>query len=136
MTAPKRPRLGAALVLLSVLLVGAIAGAATATLVITRRLSQLFEGSPKQTMARLYGFELGRQLHLSSDQRSAIESIVAEDHVELARLGREHEPQLSVLRHRRHARIRELLTPAQQSKFDQLSAQFEQRRRQEIDLDP
>jgi hypothetical protein len=131
----KRPKLGAALVLAGVLVVGAVAGAAGATLLITRRLGALFE-SPQLTTARLYGFELDRQLHLSPEQRAAVERIVAEDHAELARIGRDDEPRLAPLRQRRHARIRELLSPAQQTRFDELAARLEARRRQEIDLDP
>jgi hypothetical protein len=132
----KTQRLSAVLLLVGVLVVGAVAGAAGATLVITRRLTALFEGSPKLTMARLYGFELDRQLHLSPEQRAAVERIVAEDHAELARIGQGNEPRLQPLRQRRHARIRELLTVEQQARFDELAQKFEQRRRQEIDLDP
>ena len=130
-----RPRARAALLLVAVLLVGAVAGGALTTVVIARRLTALFEGSPKDTMAKLYGFELDRRLRLSPAQRTEVEAIVREDHAELARLMQTIEPRLGELRHRRHARIRALLTPEQQQKFDPLEARFEERHRAEIDLD-
>lgn len=130
-----RARTKAIALLVAVLVVGAILGSALTTIVITRRLTALFDGSPKDTMARLYGFELDRELHLSREQRAAVEEIVREDHAPLAKLMQTIEPQLTVLRHARHARIRALLTPAQQPRFDQLADRFEQRHRAEIDLD-
>ena len=72
----RRPRLSATLLLVGVLLVGAVGGAALATLVITRRLTALFEGSPKLTMARLYGWSsiAGCACHPSSAPRSSASS--------------------------------------------------------------
>ena len=68
----RRRRLWAALVLAGVLVLGTVIGAATATMVITRRLRRLV-AAPKQTMARIYGWELGRRLHLSAAQRAEVE---------------------------------------------------------------
>lgn len=131
----KRRRLLAALVLVGVFLLGAVAGASTATVVVARRIARLFE-SPKETMARLYGWQLGRRLHLTDAQRAEVERIVLDDHAELAKLWQTIEPQAAELRRRRHARIRAILTPEQQREADVLEGEFERRHREEIDLAP
>jgi hypothetical protein len=130
-----RARLKAALLLVAVLLVGAVGGGAVATTVAARRVTALFEGSPKDTMARLYGFVLHRRLHLSAQQQRDVEAVVREDHAELAKLMQTIEPRLAELRHRRHARIRALLTAEQQRGFDALAARFEARHREELDVE-
>jgi hypothetical protein len=127
-------RVKAFLSLLAVLLLGVVIGGAGATVVITRKLTALLD-SPKDTMARLYGFELDRRLHLSREQREQVEAIVRADHAPLAKLMQTLEPELVQLRQRRHERIRALLTAEQQPRFDEMARRFEQRHREEIDLE-
>ena len=129
-------RARAALVIVGVFLAGAVVGSAVTVRVVARRVSAIFEGDPKQTLARLYGAELDRRLHLTRDQRGAVERIVNDDHGTLARLGQSSYPELSELRRKRHARIRELLTPQQRAAFDVLAEENEKRRREEVDLPP
>jgi uncharacterized membrane protein len=129
-------RLRAALVLVAVFAAGAVAGGAVAVHLGTRRFAAILEGDPKLTLPRLYGEVLGRRLHLTAQQRADVERIVGEDHAELARMGQSLYTEASEMRRRRHARIREILTPAQQPAFDALAAEYERRRRAEIDLPP
>ena len=129
-------RARAALVIVAVFLAGAVVGSALTVRVVARRVSAIFEGDPKQTLARLYGAELDRRLHLSRDQRKAVEQVVNDDHAALARLGQSSYPELSEMRRKRHARIRELLTPEQRATFDVIAVENEKRRREEIDLPP
>ena len=129
-------RTKAILVVLGVFLAGAVGGSALTLHLVARRLSGLFEGIPKHTLARLYGEELGRRLHLSAEQRAEVERIVNDDHTELARVGQSLYPELSDMRRKRHGRIREILAPEQRAAFDALVDENERRRRAEIDLPP
>jgi hypothetical protein len=129
-----RSRLRAAALLAAVFVAGAVAGGALAVTLSMRGLSAILEGDPKQTLARLYGAVLERRLGLTAQQRAEVERIVNEDHAELSRMGQALYSETSEMRRRRHARIRALLTPAQQPAFDQLAEEYERRRRDEIDL--
>jgi hypothetical protein len=131
-----RTRLRAAVLLVVVFVAGAIAGGALAVKLSMHGLTAILEGDPRQALSSLYGAVLGRRLHLTDEQRSAVVRIVDEDHAELARLGRTLYPEMSGMRRRRHARIRALLTPAQQAEFDVMAADYERRRREELDLAP
>ncbi len=129
-------RARAAVVLLGAFLAGAVGGGAITLHVVTRKLSALFEGDPTQSLARLYGADLDRRLRLQDGQRAEIERIVNADHAELSAVGREVYPRLAEIRKRRHARIREILTPEQRATFDAMVIANERRRREEIDLPP
>jgi hypothetical protein len=131
-----RPRLRAALLLVAVFAAGAVAGGALSIHVATRRVAAILHGDPKQTLPRLYGEVLGRRLHLTAQQRADVERIVGDDHAQLARMGQSLYTEAAEMRRRRHARIREILTPSQQPVFDALAAEYERRRREEIDLPP
>jgi hypothetical protein len=130
------PHTKAAVVLVGTFLAGAVGGGAMTLHVMTRKLSALFEGEPTHTLARLYGAELDRRLGLHDGQRAEIESIVDADHAELSAVGQEVYPALAAIRKRRHARIREVLTPEQRTTFDAMVEANERRRRAEIDLPP
>jgi hypothetical protein len=128
-------RAKALLILLAVFLAGAATGSAVAVHVAARRMRALFEGEPQLVLPRLYGATLDRRLHLTADQRRAVERIVEDDHAERARIGQTVYPQLVELRRRRHARIREVLTAEQRVMFDPMIQELELRRRQDLDLD-
>lgn len=130
------PRAKAAAVVLGAFVAGAVGGSALTLHVAARRVTALFAGDPRGTLARIYGAELGRRLHLRADQRVDVERIVDADHAELARVGRTVYPELVEIRRRRHARIREILTPEQRPVFDGMVEDFERRRREELDLGP
>ncbi|HEX3769317.1 MAG TPA: hypothetical protein VHV30_00565 [Polyangiaceae bacterium] len=131
-----RARLRAVVILLGVFAAGAVSGGAIMARTVSHQIQRVLEGNPKKVLPLLYGDVLARRLGLSDAQRSEVERIVDEDHAELARAGRTLYPELSVMRQKRHARIRALLTPAQQGPFDAMVADYERRRREEIDLEP
>jgi hypothetical protein len=131
-----RARFKAAAILAGVFLAGAVSGGALTARVVSQRFQSILEGNPKRVLPRLYGEVLSRRLGLSAAQRTEVESIVDDDHAELARAGQGLYAELSAMRRRRHERIRAVLTPAQQPVFDALVADYERRRREEIDLDP
>jgi hypothetical protein len=128
-------RLRAALVLAAVFLVGAIGGGAAVTLLITRRIAAVFEGSPKRTMAKVYAFELDRKVGLTRQQREEVERVVYDDHAAIARELQRIEPELSALRKARHQRILALLSLEQRAVAEKLDEKFERRHREEIDLE-
>ena len=132
----KAVRLRAGALLAAVFLAGAAAGSALAIHLSMRGFAAILEGDPKRSLALLYGDVLQRRLHLTPAQRGEVERIVDDDHAQLAQMGRALYAETSAMRSRRHARIRALLTPAQQIVFDQLAAEYERRRREEIDLSP
>lgn len=75
---------------------------------------------------------LVQQLQLTPDQQKQIRAALSEGHKKWVAIGREAEQQRQALRKETRARIRTLLTPAQQTKFDaflkELDSEFRRRR--------
>jgi hypothetical protein len=68
---------------------------------------------------------LNRKLDLTPEQKSGVEAIFKESHQKMDLLRQEMAPKFDALRKETRDRIRILLTPPQQTKFDQLESKWE-----------
>jgi Spy/CpxP family protein refolding chaperone len=70
---------------------------------------------------------LSSELDLQPEQRARVEAILRETGQEFSRLREEMRPRFREIRARSRQRIREALEPAQQAKFESLSAEWDRR---------
>jgi len=70
---------------------------------------------------------LDKKLHLSQEQKRNISAIFAAKHPEMMALHAEMRPKFEALRHATQTEIRNLLTPDQQEKFEEMNARMEKR---------
>jgi len=112
MTLPGHTKLKVWLVLVVVFLLGSITGAALTGLYRLRAGSDRAERSSDR-------FEkMSRDLSLTEDQRKQVSTILDETRNEYKSLRAELRPRFEEPRQKARARIRALLTPEQQQKFD------------------
>lgn len=80
--------------------------------------------------ARFQQFQLNRltrELELRPDQRQQVEAVLRETGQEFTRLREEIGPRVREIRARSRDRIRSVLDPGQQAKFETLAAEWERR---------
>jgi Spy/CpxP family protein refolding chaperone len=114
---------GALLLLLAFLL-----GAATGALGLGIYQARTGWWGPRRDAARFQQFvlkRLTRELDLRTDQRQQVEAILRESGEEFARLREEIRPRFREIRSRTRDRIRALLDPGQQERFEALTQQWE-----------
>jgi hypothetical protein len=111
----------ARLVVIGVFLLGFVAGAA-ALLVVRARIERRLLDAP-DPLARLVVFKLNRELRLSPEQRLEVYRVMTESRGEVMSLTADLLPRLLEVFDRDQARIRAVLTPRQQEKFDRLVAE-------------
>lgn len=121
-----RPRVKGALLLLVAFLLG------TATGALGFGLYQARAGwwHPPRDPARLQQFlvrRLTRELDLRPDQQQQVEAILRETGQEFARLREEIGPRVLDIRGRSREKIRAILSPEQQAKFEALEKEWERR---------
>lgn len=121
-----RPRLKGALLLLLAFVLGATAGA------LGFGLYQARTGwwGPRRDAGRFQQIMLKRltsELDLRADQQQQVEAILRESGEEFARLRQEIRPRFQEIRERSRDRIRALLDPGQQAKFETLAQEWERR---------
>ena len=121
-----RPRLKGALLLLLAFVLGATAGA------LGFGLYQARTGwwGPRRDAGRFQQIMLKRltsELDLRADQQTKVEAILRESGEEFARLRQEIRPRFQEIRERSRDRIRTLLDPGQQAKFETLAQDWERR---------
>jgi Spy/CpxP family protein refolding chaperone len=80
--------------------------------------------SPASVVARLDG-----ELNLTPDQEKKIEAILTDTQARYAEIHRQADPEYDQARHQGRVRIREVLTPEQQPKFDQFLRRVDEERR-------
>jgi len=111
----------ARLAIAGVFLLGFVAGAAT-LLVVRARIERRLLDAP-DPLARIVVYKLNRELRLTPDQRLDIYRVMTDSRVEALAVSADLLPRLLAVFDRSQARIREVLTPAQQQKFDRLVAE-------------
>ncbi len=123
MTLQGRTRLKIWLVLVAVFVLGSVTGAALTGLYRSR-------ASNDRPEARMHErFEKMRtELNLTDDQTKAVRAIIDETRNEYRALKTELRPRFEEPRQKARARIRALLTPEQQQKFDGMTAQQDAQR--------
>ena len=126
MTITGRTRLKMWLVLVAVFVLGSVTGAALTGLYRSRASSDRPEAREKAMHER---FEKMRsELNLTEDQTKAVRAIIDETRNEYRALRTELRPRFEEPRQKARARIRALLTPEQQQKFDGIVAQQDAQR--------
>jgi len=121
MTITGRTRLKMWLVLVAVFVLGSVTGAALTGLYRSRASSDRPEAREKAMHER---FEKMRsELNLTEDQTKAVRAIIDETRNEYRALRTELRPRFEEPRQKARARIRALLTPEQQQKFDAMVVQ-------------
>ena len=121
MTITGRTRLKMWLVLVAVFVLGSVTGAALTGLYRSRASSDRPEAREKAMHER---FEKMRsELNLTDDQTKAVRAIIDETRNEYRALRTELRPRFEEPRQKARVRIRALLTPEQQQKFDAMVVQ-------------
>jgi Spy/CpxP family protein refolding chaperone len=72
-----------------------------------------------------------RELNLTEQQVQQVTRIMEESNQKFMELRRQHRPQFEAIREESRARTREVLTPEQAAKFDEMVRRFEERRKKD-----
>ena len=126
MTLQGRTRLKMWVVLVAVFVLGSVTGAALTGLYRSRASSDRPEAHEKAMHERLE--KMRAELNLTDDQTKAVQAIIDETRNEYRALRTELRPRFEEPRQKARARIRALLTPEQQQKFDAMIAQQDAQR--------
>jgi len=105
---------------IAIFVLGGLAGSITTIGVVRHRL---VHGHGSQMMANLIVRRLSWELRLDRDQRSQLRVIVAEGQTEMKAVHKQIQPQVEDVLTRSEAKLRVLLRPDQQEKFDKLIAE-------------
>jgi Spy/CpxP family protein refolding chaperone len=118
-----------AVLLVFVLFVLGIALGSLGTYVVTTRV---LAARPQTTLARNPGHMamFTRDLNLNPDQQNQIQAILNDSRARYAELHEKLDPEYEQVRHEGRVRIRQVLTPEQRPKFEELLRQMDQDRRQ------
>ncbi len=125
-----RPRVKGGLLLLVAFLLGGASGALGLCLY-QLRTGHGEPGRDPARFQRLVLARLTRDLSLTAAQQQQVEGILRETGQEFAKLRAEFQPQLAAIRTGSRDRIRALLNPDQQQKFDALVKRWERHRERE-----
>src|SRR6266571_1449619 len=126
MTVQVRTRLKIWLVLLGVFVLGCVTGAALTGLYRSRASGDRPEAREKAMHERFENMR--RELNLTDEQTAAVHAILDETREEYRALRTELRPRFEEPRQKARTRIRALLTPEQQQKFDGMLAQQDAQR--------
>ena len=128
MTSQARTKLMMWLVLVAVFLLGSVSGAALTGLIRSRASGE----RPDHERAMKERFDKMRsELNLTDQQTTAVRAILEETRNEYRALKTELRPRFEEPRQKARTRIRALLTPEQQQKFDAMVAQHDAQRDEE-----
>src|SRR5450759_436018 len=118
-----------AVLLVFVLFVLGIALGSLGTYVVTTRV---LAARPQTTLARNPGHMamFTRDLNLNPDQQNQIQAILNDTRARYAGLHEKLDPEYEQVRHEGRERSRQVLTPEQRPKFEELLRQMDQDRRQ------
>ena len=123
MTFPGHTRLKVWLVLVVVFVLGSVTGAAVTGLYWSRAGGRPERNNPQQRFEKMRS-----ELNLTDDQTKAVSAILDETRNEYRTLRGELKPRFDEPRQKARAKIRALLSPEQQQKFDALVAQHDAQR--------
>ena len=123
MTFPGHTRLKVWLVLVVVFVLGSITGGALTGLYLSRSGSDRSERNPQQRFEKMR-----KELNLTDDQTKAVSAILDDARNEYRALRGELRPRFEEPRMKARAKIRALLSPEQQQKFDAMVAQQDAQR--------
>jgi len=118
-----------AVLLVFVLFVLGIALGSVGTYVVTTRVQA---ARPQATLARNPGHTMAmftRDLNLNPDQQNQIQTILNDTRARYAELHQKLDPEYEQVRHEGRERIRQVLTPEQRPKFEDLLRQIDEDRR-------
>lgn len=107
-------------VLAAVFLFGGIAGVAVGRVTALRDLATTFRGPPAEARANFRLQAMRRHLDLTDAQVRELEAILTEAETERDKLLDQCRPGLDTLRERTDARVKEVLTPEQRARHDEL----------------
>src|SRR5437763_8485389 len=124
-----RTRIKIWLVLAFVFALGCVTGAALDVLYHARTGARPAAAHERDAQARFEAMR--RELSLTDEQATAIRALLDETREEYRALRTELRPRFEEPRQKARARIRALLTPEQQQKFDALAAQQDSKRDEE-----
>ena len=119
-----------AFLLVFVLFVLGVALGSVGTYLVTMRVQA---ARPQATLAHNPGHTMAmftRDLNLNSDQQNQIQAILNDTRSRYASLHQKLDPEYEQVRHEGRERIREVLTPEQRPKFEDLLRQIDEDRRQ------
>jgi hypothetical protein len=105
---------------IAIFILGGLAGSFTTIAIVRHRL---VHGHGSQMMADLTVRRLSWELRLDRDQRAQLRVIVSEGQQEMKPVRRQIQPQIEDILTRSEAKVRALLRPGQQEKFDKLVAE-------------
>jgi Spy/CpxP family protein refolding chaperone len=112
---------------LLVFLLGALAGAAVVYRVGHQRVDAVLSGRGGATVDLIVR-RLTRSLDLDSVQRDQVRAIVTETRRDIVEIRKPVQPRIEAAIERSRARVREILRPDQQEKFDRIQAERRKRR--------
>jgi Spy/CpxP family protein refolding chaperone len=104
-----------------VFILGGIAGGLGTSIVIHKRIQHILQGGPK-AMDEIIARRLTGKLDLTPGQQARIKSLLDESRGELAGVRREMQPEMERIFLDYKVKIRDVLTPDQQKKFDEIVA--------------
>jgi len=105
---------------IAVFLLGGLAGSFTTVAIVRHRL---VHGHGPQMVANLIVRRLSWELRLDHDQRAQLRVIVGEGQQEMKKVRQQIQPQVEEILTNSEAKVRLILRPAQQEKFDKLIAE-------------
>lgn len=112
--------------ILLVFLLGVLAGAAIDHRVCRQRFEAVLSGRGGATVDLIVR-RLSRSLDLDSAQRDQVRAIVTETHRNIAEIRKPVQPRIEAAIERSRARVRAILRPGQQEKFDRIIAERRKR---------
>ena len=130
MTLRGKTRLKIWLVLAGVFAIGCVTGAALDGVYRTRAGGGRGERGSGKKHEKMFE-ETRRELNLNDEQSAKVKLILDETREEFRGLHTEMRPRFDAVRQRARARMRETLTPEQQTRFDAMMARRDQKKREQ-----
>jgi Spy/CpxP family protein refolding chaperone len=127
MTALDRTRLKVWLVLIGVFVLGSLTGAALVGVYYVRHFDGRHEG---RNRSDAFLEKMRGDLNLNDEQTAQIKAIVDDTRNQFQDLRAEARPRFNAIKQKERERIRNILTPVQQQRFDQITARQDAQREQ------
>lgn len=102
-----------------IFLFGVIFGIAATSGVIVKKVRDLVEGGPDAVVG-IIGDRLKDELHLDDSQKELLQHIIAETRIRLREVRQQTQPQVEETLDEAERKVRAILNPEQQKKFDEV----------------